>query len=524
MTARPRPTRSQVSSLLYVLGFVVIAAVVATRFLKDGSFWLDEASVAQSFRDYGWSQVFTRLIDSQSFPRPYFVAIKTLQEIFGYHTIVLRFLPFVFSLVATALFLRLFRLRFANAPALFLVAILLNLVPTSWFVYSAFLKQYTLDVLLALIPFCLSDDFYDATLRRGERPARLLLLALPVMTSFTYLIPLLGRIGGWALAAVGGRRFEVKTGSIGILAAGLALALASLWATDLRFTVGQTAVTAFHYDYILFNKPGMVDNLLHRLAIGWYTGRGEFHMAAGVAMPLLRIVEALLVLGLARTLFRSLRTGRPSPDADAAWGSRSAGSLVTIAGLLVASPIMQYPISEGRMTLFLLFHLQMMILEGAALVSTLFARIERPAGLGRRLGLVFSLALALGLAPAAGRNVYTMLTRSPPTNIKPVLPQIAEHADLTLYVTACSFKQVQTLPGGVPSRRVEYLTFEFDPLRDLPAGEEVLLLNVHRARHCRAFVTRSAEVAAESRRLSSERDNVDLLWLRLPEDDGRQRS
>jgi hypothetical protein len=60
-------------------------------------------------------------------------------------------------------------------------------------------------------------------------------------------------------------------------------------------------------------------------------------------------------------------------------------------------------------------------------------------------------------------------------------------------------------------------------LRDLPAGEEVLLLNVHRSKHCRGYVNRSVDVADESRWLSGEGDNVDLIWLRLPDAAGRQR-
>ncbi len=49
-------TRNQISYALFILGLLAMLAVIGARYLRDGSFWIDEASVALSFRDLPASQ------------------------------------------------------------------------------------------------------------------------------------------------------------------------------------------------------------------------------------------------------------------------------------------------------------------------------------------------------------------------------------------------------------------------------------------------------------------------------------
>jgi hypothetical protein len=509
-------TRQQISNGLFYVGFIVMVTVTSIRYLADGSLWVDEAAVAQSFRDLDLPQVFDRLIGSQSFPRWYFLLVKSAKEIFGYETMVLRFFPFVFSALATFLFLRLFRLRFALYPSLLLSAIALNLIPASWFVYSAFIKQYSFDVFLALLPFCLNDEFFEETLGRRERRYRLILLCLPCALSMTYIIPMLGRVGGWAGMRLG-RDWrlgaQISPGGAALFVSSTLVFLASLWITDLRFTLGQQSVVEFHSDYILGSDWNQTKIIAHRLVMGWYTGKGEFHTGHGLPMGFLRTFELLTLIGVARILWDSLRRGRPSPEAPTSWGSRSLGSLVTIFGLVVASPVMQFPLQEGRMTLFLLFHLQIVLLEGLSFLYVLLCRRIPEHYAALPLSLIF----AAILIPPAALNTHAMATRNPPSNLRPLLPKIARYPGLKVLVTMCSEKQVETLPEGLGEREILYLPILVDVNESLGRGEEVLVINAFESKACKRYLWELEALALESLWLSGEDDTAQLLWLRLPD-------
>lgn len=491
-----------------------MVAVIFVRYGRDGSFWLDEASVALSFRDLSWGQVFEPLIGSQSFPRWYFLLIKTMKELFGYETYVLRFLPMCFGVAAAVLILRLHRIRFANAPLLLAAAVFLNLIPASFYVYSAFLKQYSFDVFLAILPFTLSDSFYEKTLGRGEERWRIALLTLPCALSYTFVIALLGRVVGWYMGEIRRRGFAIHLPSAGLVVLGIAFYLGCLYVTDLRFTLGQDAVQLFHSDYILSGNWDRNGRTLLRLAIGWYTGRGEFHVASGVPMWFLRSFPYLLAIGMARILWDALGRGQvASREAPDNWGSRSLGSATVIVGLLMASPIMGYPVADGRMTLFAFVHLQIILLEG---VSFLCAQLEWR-DTTRPLALALSVALAVALGPAAFRNATQLIVREPPSNIRPVLPRIHEFAELPVLISVCSSKQVATLPGGLGGGPVIELPLAPGFEAELPFGRSVLVLNAYRVRPCRKWVQRIVDLAVASQVLHGERDTVELLWVQLPD-------
>ena len=142
-----------VSGLFFWLGVSLIVGLGTNQLLKDGSFWMDEAAVAMSFLKMEPSEFIGQLRGGQNFPRLYLILIAQLEGLFGYQTMVVRFLPYVFFVAGTVLWLRLLRLRFGAVPLLLCLAIVLSLVPTSWVWYSAMLKQYTFDVFVALVPF-----------------------------------------------------------------------------------------------------------------------------------------------------------------------------------------------------------------------------------------------------------------------------------------------------------------------------------------------------------------------------------
>ena len=168
---------SRLSLPIATVAFVALAGLGSHQFFKDGSFWLDEASLALSLLRLEPLQSFGPLIGDQSFPRLYLLAVHGLVGLLGYQTLVVRLLPYIFFVAATFAWLRLLSERFRNQPQWIGLGALLLAVPTTWFVYGAMFKPYTLDVFVSTIPFLLRDDFYDDILERGERPWRLAALA-----------------------------------------------------------------------------------------------------------------------------------------------------------------------------------------------------------------------------------------------------------------------------------------------------------------------------------------------------------
>ena len=97
MTGPLTPTATRLSQLLAVVGALGIGTVGTARFLQDGSFWMDEASIALNLLNREPFELFGALEFNQNFPRIYLLAVKGLEQAFGFGTKVLRFLPLVFA-------------------------------------------------------------------------------------------------------------------------------------------------------------------------------------------------------------------------------------------------------------------------------------------------------------------------------------------------------------------------------------------------------------------------------------------
>jgi len=217
----------------------------AVRLLRDGSFWLDEASIAINLIQQSPVELLGPYLTGHSFPRLYLIPISGLMEAFGYHTLVLRLLPFLAFVGGVMAWTRLVHLRLRREPLLLALIVVLNLIPGVWLAYSAMLKQYTLDVLLALTPFLLSDAFFDRRLRQGRERAALLCLPWLSLLSFTFVIPLVARVLGWYAWALARGRRELDVSAAAGFALSLALALAGLWLIDLRHTASTPQLFQF---------------------------------------------------------------------------------------------------------------------------------------------------------------------------------------------------------------------------------------------------------------------------------------
>lgn len=436
-------TREQISAVLFAAGVIVVGGVGAWQLAKDGSFWLDEASVARSLLALSPAELLGPLDGQQSFPRLYLLCIDFLTRLFGFETLVARALPHCFFLAATVGWLRLLHLRFREQPALLAVGVGLTLIPAPWFVYGATLKPYTFDVCAALVPFLLSDAFYEETLERGERTWRLVALTALGALSYPYALVLLARVGGWWLAGI--HRGRVRLDPVGAASwlGGMALFFGCLWWTDLRHTGDiESALRGFWGACILGTEGTDTFQLLDRAAFGWWDGRTEFSGRAGLPEGVLFVLKLGLALGIVRGFATFVRSDAALP---AGWGSRSAGCGSLLAGLLAASFLAGYPICAGRLTLIALLPLQISILEGIDWAGWGARRLQA----GSWLAAAGGVALVAMITPSTFDATKRLAAASAPEDLRPALRRAARRPDLPILSNTCTRRQLETLPEGV---------------------------------------------------------------------------
>jgi hypothetical protein len=440
------PSASRLSLPICAAAFVALAGVGVHQLFKDGSFWLDEASLALSLLQLEPLQSFGPLIGGQSFPRLYLLAVHGLVGVFGYETMVVRLLPHLFFLAATFAWLRLLGERFRSEPLWIVLGVLLLAVPGTWPLYGAMFKSYTLDVFVSTIPFLLRDDFYDDTLERGERPWRLVALASLGAVSYPFALVLLARVGGWWLQrAAAGRRFvDPRSAALGI--AGMAIFAAWVWGMDLRHTSElDEALRNFWSACLIGTGDVGTLALLDRFGFGWFDGRADFTHARIAEAPLV-VLKIAFVAGLVRMALALVpRTRLAPPDG---WGSRSLGYAVLLAGLPLASWLLGYPICAGRLTLFALLPIVVLLLEGIDLGATLVRRLPG----GGWTAILAGATLGLAIVPASCENLAAVTAEPPPEDLRPLLLRTRERSDLPILTTTCTRRQIETLPEGIASQ------------------------------------------------------------------------
>lgn len=443
-------TRTRVTRALAIGGWLALVTAVTIRWLRDGSFWLDEASIALNLLTMEPSALFGRLDTAHSFPRLYLLAIAGLQQLFGYHTLVLRALPVLAVAGGAALWLGLLHRRLRERPLLLLLGVALAATTGTWLAYGVMLKQYSLELLLALVPFVLDDGFYERTLRRGVRSWQLLPVVACVLLSYSYVIPLLGRVLGWY--AAGWRQHGWRLPARGVALAGAALAggLALLFVIELRHAAGNPRVQEFWALCVPSGSPLRDAVLFHRSFVDWYSGNLPFSAHSRLPGLVGVLLEVAFVAGIAAAPGGALsaRLGIASEDTD--WGSRSLGAAIAVAGLVGAAYLVGLPTCAGRLTLFALPLAQLLALDGLAWLGDRLA--------AHRWGRVAFAALVVGLlvpvARAASLTLYHTAHDLPYQDVRPLLHRIDAEPDLQIVVTPCSDRQLRTLPewrgrGGV---------------------------------------------------------------------------
>jgi hypothetical protein len=425
--------------LIIWISVAAVIAVSAIRYLQAPSFWLDEAFVAVSLRDPTPASIFAPLRYGQYFPRIYLGAIAELRELFGYQIWVLRLLPSLCFIAATILWARLLAKRSGSLLPLAGLSAALLVGASFWLEQSIQLKQYTLDVLVALIPFAIGDEFFAETLSEGKRKSRLILLSIPCLISYVYPIALGARVIGWYVHHGRHRGWRLRPTGAFMLLVPVAIGLVGIWVTDHRFNLRNHAAYLAYWNASILGSRfeegiGSGLGLIANFIWGWHHGR---------LMPLvIAAVAPLQALGIYRVVSR----WKNRAGSDDAWGSRTLGSLAVLVGAVLASALVAYPISAGRLVLFTQIHTQILAVEGALFIVSSWSK--------RRPAMIF-LCAAIGIVIVYSTHRYIDFIRTEPSeNIRPMLSLIKPELANTILVHPCSVAQVESLPEPLPVERV----------------------------------------------------------------------
>ncbi|HXG65791.1 MAG TPA: hypothetical protein VNO70_11850 [Blastocatellia bacterium] len=446
--------------VIWIAAGAVIGAGMM-RYLEAPSFWLDEAWIAVSLRNPSLEVIFAPLEKGMYFPRIYLACIAALRTILGYQIWVLRLLPFLSFVVGTTFWALLLAKRSGSLllPGLLGGALLIG--SSFWLEQAIQLKQYSFDVMFALIPFLISDAFFKDALIDGRRKMSLTALTLPVFLSYTFPIALGARVLGWYLY-YGRRGWRLHLPGVCALIAPIAVGLVSIWFTDYRHNVKHhLAYLKYWHACILRSRIqegiGSGLRLIADYVWGWHHGR---------LLPLVvAAIAPLQALGLYHA-FNRWKTYKVESGNDS-WGSRTVGSLILLSGVVLASILVSYPICAGRLTLFTQVHTQILAIEGILFVLGVW---------NKRKGALILLAISIGIVTVYSAHRYIRLVQEEPTeNLRPMLSLIKPEVANTLWVHPCSIAQVRSLPEPLPVNQVLLNTRRQLP----PTGEKTWILWTH---------------------------------------------
>ena len=180
-------------------------------------------------------------------------------------------------------------------------------------------------------------------------------------------------MGAWLATRFLSRRAEghaLDPHAVVLLGAATALSLGSLWLTDVRHSIGLTYLVGFWQSCIPSGTTRDLQ-LADRFLFGWYDGRLAFVRHDPVPDAALIALKLCFALGVIRVLMysrsaaaassallggheqeRNTMTDASGPGVrtPSEWGTRSQGGLLMVIALLVAAPLIDYPICAGRLT------------------------------------------------------------------------------------------------------------------------------------------------------------------------------
>lgn len=454
------------SSIIWIAAALVIAAA-AYRYLQAPSFWLDEAFIAVSLRYPSASNIFAQLEYGQYFPRLYLGLIAAFRTLLGYEIWVLRLFPFASFVAATCLWARLLVKQSRGVLPVALLTGSLLVGASFWLEQAIQLKQYTFEVLLALVPFLVSDRFFEESFGEGKRKAGLALLALPCALSYTYPVAYGARVLGWYFYRGKRRGWGLSVAALVVATLATVAALAVIVLTDHQFNLrDRTAYLNYWHDCILVSQfkesfAGTL-KLLAKFFWGWH---GKQSLVTAGMVPL-HILGVYRVIKLWKNASK-VEDSTVANSSEAAWGSRSLASLVLLASMLAASVIASYPICAGRFVLFAQIHTQIIAAEGALLILTRWKHVR-----WGRIALYLFIGVVIFYS---GRQYKRFVASDAAENLRPALVHMKADLASKVWVHTCSVAQARSLPEPFPVQEV-LLASDLDEFK---RGEKVWILWSH---------------------------------------------
>lgn len=138
------------------VAFIAIVVGIALRlihYLLDRSLWIDEAFVALNINERSLGELLDPLKYNQAAPVGFLAITKSVVLVLGNNEYWLRLFPFISAIVALFLFYRV--AKWFGSPILAISLSLFALSDRAIY-YSAELKQYSSDIMLALGVYCLA--------------------------------------------------------------------------------------------------------------------------------------------------------------------------------------------------------------------------------------------------------------------------------------------------------------------------------------------------------------------------------
>jgi hypothetical protein len=223
----------------------------------------------------------------------------------------------------------------------------------------------------------------------------------------------------------------------------------------------------------------------------------------------------VIAIGILSLLLRLRPSGIREHNDATRFGSRGLACAGIVAGAILASFAVRFPICPNNLTLFVFPPILMLGLEGVALISAQFGRHR----IGRPLVLLFPLVLMLATLPGMWRNASFQWSTVPPADLRPLIPLIDARADQPIVVAACSTAQVKTLPEWLGREDLFYFNEEYLPSRQghLPEDGDFLLISAGSGLLCPWFVHALIEFGASLKPIVPAQ-RLAVLWsVHLPE-------
>jgi 4-amino-4-deoxy-L-arabinose transferase-like glycosyltransferase len=376
-------------------GWAIIAAGALLRirqYAVDRSLWRDEAALVFNILHRGYLGFDHRLAFEQGTPPGFFVIEKAFSQVFGTSEPALRAFPLLCGLGALVVALILVRRHLDAATGL--VSLALMAASPSLIYFSSEVKQYSTDVLVALVVLLATSDVWR---RRYDRRSCVVLVvvgALAVLCSHAATFVLAG--AGVALAVpvlrAGDRTRIVRLAGVG---AALLVAWGLVYGLFDRHLDDDTYLRFFWKSAFLPIPPTSHDGL-HR----WSSALSTLFTMLDGNVVLLIVVAPLAVIGL-------VRLGRRQPGVLCVL-------VVPWVAVVVASSRQLYPATE-RLVLFLVPFLAVVVAAGA--VATAEAVSRR----GPQLGMA---VLAVVVVLCAGVAVHRLAQPQPVEEMRPLYEQL----------------------------------------------------------------------------------------------------